>query len=1023
MPYKESIKFKINLFIFIFSFTMILSIVLVFWLANKQEIEQSGFNNAAITTKKVFAGLEQKMIRAKTLSMSLANLGEIMSSQSWDNKTVIKNLLDLEGHTKFIAGGGIWPAPYAFDITKERDSYFFGRDKEGILKFYNDYNNPNGAGYHNEEWYVPATLLKDGDAYWSKSYTDPYSYQPMVTVTVPMYKEENFIGVSTVDIMLDGIHGFLEESMKPFGGYGFLLDRNQKFISYPNLEKIKSSNILEGTVTFKEFVKKEQAYTELYKEVQNSTNKDLKNNKFDEETVAYLEKNSYQIQSEDAKIIASIINVKRSNEKETQFYINHILIEHDPILHEKSLAVLLVDPETKWKLVIVLPVKSVLAQSNKIFTNLIGTVFVLVTLLSLLGYFIMKKFILLPISSIATQLEELKTDNDLIVVQSNDEIGNLANKFNERTKLLINKTSSLRELTNSLEEKVAQRTHELSKQHDFLEMVINSTGNGIMVIDKDYNVTMMNDVIRNMLDPSIITDTKNIKCYQVSHHRNSACNSYMHPCPLDEAIKAKEVVKVIHTHYDADENEKIFELTATPLFDEDGEVKSIIETSHDVTDLVKAKKSLKYQANHDALTNLPNRNLFIDRLEQSLRHAERNSEKLAVLFLDLDNFKSINDSLGHIIGDEVLILLAEKLMLSVRKSDTVARLGGDEFCIIIDELKTLDTVIHIMQNLIHNISGPQSLSNQQVYLTFSIGISVYPNDAQDALTLLKYADTAMYKAKSEGKNNYQFYKTNMTQQALERMTLESHLYKALENNEIQVHYQIQMDAKQNRIIGMEALARWTHPELGIISPAKFIPLAEDIGYIKELGKWLMIQAIKDWSKWYEEGLNPGILSLNLSPVRLRDKNLLRSIKETIEKYKMPTEYLSFEITETHIMKNPEASIKLLNELSAMGIKISIDDFGTGYSSLSYLKKLPIDKLKIDRSFVMNLPNDENDAEICKTIISMTKNLNLTVIAEGVETQEQCDFMVENGCHDIQGYFFHMPSSAKDIEEKLKKNRV
>ncbi|MFA6195718.1 MAG: EAL domain-containing protein [Sulfurimonas sp.] len=560
---------------------------------------------------------------------------------------------------------------------------------------------------------------------------------------------------------------------------------------------------------------------------------------------------------------------------------------------------------------------------------------------------------------------------------------------------------------------------ELQKQHDFLQKVINGIGSSIMVINKDYTVSLMNIAAKEMLDENLIDNPSAPKCYEVSHHKNIPCESSSHPCPLTMVIEKKVQTKVLHRHSSMTGEEKIVELTVTPLFDEQGEVYAVIEAAHDITELKQTQNKLKFQAEHDSLTGLPNRVLFIDRIKQSINNAKRYHEKIAVLFIDLDHFKEVNDSLGHGIGDVLLETVSQKLNNIIRKSDTVARLGGDEFAIIINHFNHIDVVTSVVQNIMHTLHKPLLIKEHEIYASLSIGISVYPNDGLDADTLIKNADAAMYKVKNSGRNNYQFYTADMTERAFERVVLETQLRQSIEKNQLQVYYQIQMNAKENTIIGMEALVRWNHPDMGLVSPAKFIPLAEDTGFILQLDTWVMKESIAQFHKWKKEGLNPGVLSLNLCILKLEQDGFIQEIKDMIKKEEVDTSWLSFEVTESQIMKNPDRSIEKLNELNQLGIKLSIDDFGTGHSSLSYLKKLPIDKLKIDQSFIRDIPHDIDDVEITKTIIAMAKKLKLQVIAEGVETQEQIDFLLENDCNEIQGYFFHKPSRASEVQLRLK----
>ncbi len=461
-------------------------------------------------------------------------------------------------------------------------------------------------------------------------------------------------------------------------------------------------------------------------------------------------------------------------------------------------------------------------------------------------------------------------------------------------------------------------------------------------------------------------------------------------------------------------------------YDEEGMPIEIIGTILDVTTQIEVEQTLKeqkeilaHQVHHDALTGLPNRVLFNDRLGQAIYKAKRNKAQIAVFFIDLDHFKQINDSLGHDVGDEVLKNFTHRLQASVREEDTLARMGGDEFMLIMEKLQDPQSAVLLAEKIIEAMKAPMLIDEHHLFLTGSIGISLYPQDGESVQTLIKNADAAMYRAKDEGRNSYQFYTAEMTELAFERVLMESNLRRAVDNEELIVYYQPQIDAKSERIIGMEALIRWEHPELGLVAPNRFLPLAEETGLIVELDHWVMETAMAQMQKWYELGYHPGKIALNLSIKQLQEKEMLSILLEMIEKSGCSMENIELEVTEREMMKKPETSIARLHEISKMGISLALDDFGTGYSSLSYLKRLPIDKLKIDQSFVRDLPGDEEDAAITRAVIALAQSLNLEIVAEGVETEGQRDFMLENGCPNIQGYLYARPMPAEEIEKLLR----
>jgi len=413
-------------------------------------------------------------------------------------------------------------------------------------------------------------------------------------------------------------------------------------------------------------------------------------------------------------------------------------------------------------------------------------------------------------------------------------------------------------------------------------------------------------------------------------------------------------------------------------------------------------------ANYDLLTSLPNRALFHQRLQRSLVHAQRFNEGLAVLFIDLDRFKNVNDTLGHDTGDRVLQAVAERLKGCLREVDTLARLGGDEFAVLIEQVSDTRFVGSVARKLLKAVAEIIMLGDQEYQITASVGISTYPADGSDGTTLLKNADIAMYRAKEMGKNNSQFYAAAMNANSMVRLSLETGLRHALERGEFLLHYQPKVDIASGRISGMEALVRWMRPGLGMVSPADFIPLAEETGLIVPIGAWVLKAACERNRAWQRQGMPPLRVAVNLSARQFVQANLVSEVARVLDASGLAPASLELEITESMVMDNPERAIQTLRQLKSMGISLAIDDFGTGYSSLGYLKRFPIDNIKIDRSFIKDIPRNNDDAIITRTIIDMTHNLRLKVIAEGVETVAQLDFLRAHGCDEIQGYYFSRP---------------
>ncbi|MCP3851710.1 MAG: EAL domain-containing protein, partial [Gammaproteobacteria bacterium] len=564
----------------------------------------------------------------------------------------------------------------------------------------------------------------------------------------------------------------------------------------------------------------------------------------------------------------------------------------------------------------------------------------------------------------------------------------------------------------------------IKEERAFLQSIINGVADPILVIGKNHQVQLMNKSAK-VLSPQQDISAQYQTCHHITHHIDHACDDKNHQCPLKIVQKTGKPTTVLHKHIVNDGSIRSFEIIASPLFNQNNEIDSIVQVSRDITEhldiqneLQEKKNHLDHLAHYDNLTKLPNRLLLSDRLSQTIKQAHRDMQKVAVLFIDLDHFKEINDSLGHNVGDIILKKTAARLKLCVRETDTVARLGGDEFTIILTNINDNNIIIDIANKIIHSLQNSFFVNEHELYVTSSIGISIYPSDAGSVENLLRNADAAMYKAKDKGRNTYQFYTEDMTQKAFEHILMESNLRHALENNELILYYQPQVNGHTHQIIGMEALVRWQHPQLGLISPDRFIPLAEKTGLIIPLGERVFDLATKQMTLWRQTQKINARVAINLSAKQLQQKNIVEILLNKLKENDCKPNWIEFEITENYIMENPEQAISILQKLQDTGIEISIDDFGTGYSSLSYLKRLPINKLKIDKSFVRDIVKDEDDRIIITSTISLAKNMKLNVIAEGVETIEQKEFILEKGCEMIQGYYYSKPVPEQKMTQLL-----
>ena len=452
-----------------------------------------------------------------------------------------------------------------------------------------------------------------------------------------------------------------------------------------------------------------------------------------------------------------------------------------------------------------------------------------------------------------------------------------------------------------------------------------------------------------------------------------------------------------------------------------GGASTVWAVCRDITERKNAQQELHKLAHHDILTGLPNRVLLEDRLQQTKALSHRMNSRFAVLFLDLDRFKMINDTLGHSVGDELLRLVAGRLRKTLRETDTVARIGGDEFIILLSSVHDCGDISSLSDKILKSMIVPFKLRDHELFVTISLGISIYPDDGKDTEDIVKKADIAMYHAKSMGRNNFQFYNSDMDQNASRRFVISNSLRRGLEQNEFRVFYQPKVEVASGRIVAMEALVRWQHPELGLLSPVEFIQLAEENGLIMQLGEWVLRESCLQNVRWQSEGIKDLRVAVNLSGYQLQHTALLATIRTVLTQTGMSPDHLELEITESVIMQNADFAVLVLNSLSELGIHISVDDFGTGYSSLAHLKRFSVKTLKIDKSFVRDVDLNSTDAAIVTAIIAMGNSLNLNVIAEGVETQSQYDFLKFNNCDQVQGFLFSRPLPPDELMELLRKN--
>ena len=573
-----------------------------------------------------------------------------------------------------------------------------------------------------------------------------------------------------------------------------------------------------------------------------------------------------------------------------------------------------------------------------------------------------------------------------------------------------------RAIRNIIEREIARL--ELFNEKERAQVTLNSIGDAVLSTDIDGNVTYLNVVAEHM--------TGWTRKEAVGHRFDvvfqiiDGATHKPSPNPMALAIQQDRTVglKANCILVRRDGYECAIEDSAAPIHDRDGQVTGAVIVFHDVSMARSMVLEMSHLAQHDALTDLPNRLLLNDRLTQAISLACRNHHQLAILYLDLDGFKNINDSLGHPVGDKLLQSVALCLSAAVRKSDTVSRQGGDEFVILLPEVAHAADAAITAEKVLTELKMTHSIGEHRLRVTVSIGISTYPGNGDDAETLIKNADTAMYHAKQCGRDNYQFFKPDMSLRAVERQSLEGQLRYALERHELFLQYQPKVNLKTGAIIGVEALLRWQHPERGLLLPEQFLTIAEDTGMIVAIGQWVLREACGQTREWLDAGLLAVPVSVNISSLEFRSEQFLEHVQVALKDTCLDPRYLELELTETVLMRHAESTTYTLGRLKAIGVRLTVDDFGTGYSSLSYLTRFPIDSLKLDQSFVHNIITGSNDAIIISSVISMAKSLKQSVIAEGVETIEQLAFLQAHDCDEGQGYYFSRPAAAHQFANLL-----
>lgn len=1083
----NSLQFKIPA-VFIVAFVLVLvAIFAVFSTIGKNLLQQQAHEAVVLSGKNMVAQLGKRIALAESLATALANLGETLEREEALTRKVVEHVMNYEGMEAFIAGGGLWPEPHRFDPEVERRSFFWGRDANGVLRYYDDYNDPAGSGYHHEEWYVPARYLRQGEVFWSKSYMDPYSYQPMVTVTVPMFRDQSFYGVATIDLKLEGLKATLAEISKSFGGYAFAVDRNGKFLSFPDESLTKIYGIHPERGPTEEFIDvnalaaKGPEFEPLAAIVNSAIEQVLSDadalQSYDSAVGRRIAEDSYQVGEREAQLIAAVLAVSREPDRMPSSPPSPVLIKNDILLGEPVFAAIFDMPVTAWKIVAVMPYSEAVKTADLIYVNLISAMGAVMLVSLLLMLMIVRRVLVKPVADMSKQLQLLAetpdSEHKQLEVSDRGELGRLAFWFNRRSQQLLQVQSELRQIQEELEQRVADRTAKLEQEIQRRRLAEAARDERVARVERQHLAIVDLSLKGAEFEGDVVAAARAINeiAAQVLGVSRSSVWLINEAGTVLEAVDQYEVatgthergVELILDHYPAyyaelrtqryiavsdvltDERTRDLrdyarhygiaalldspvrmggELCGVLCFGdvntgrqwEDDEIRFAGEIADQFVQVLgdaeraRSEAQIRKLAFYDPLTGLANRRLLQETLTHELEVARRHGVYGALVYLDLDNFKTLNDSLGHHVGDELLAQLSERLRAALRREDVAARLGGDEFVVLItgetdSKQQAAEAAMYVAKKIQNAICTPYRLHGYEHTVTSSIGITLYPEDGASGADVLRQADTAMYRAKEEGRNSIRFYNEQMQAEADNRLRLEKELREGLRQNQFEIYLQPQVDCR-GELVAAEALVRWNHPAKGLVSPAKFIPVAEETGLILDLGAWILRQAC-DFSKQCELCQ----IAVNISPMEFRQQDFIGRFARIVQETGVDASRLTIELTESIVIENIADTVDKMHALKEMGVQIAIDDFGTGYSSLAYLKRLPIDQLKVSNEFVRDITVDSSDAVIVDTILSMARHLGLAVVAEGVETREQLDFLEQKGCPILQGHYFSQPLSA------------
>lgn len=993
----HNLQFRVN---FLFATALIFSlvaVVTVFLLFGRDMLIERDRKLVEQTGALVVAELEAQVVHAETLVQAIASSAAAAPlSPEQMNQQLYQQLADSHS-PNFIAGGGIWPEPGRLIPGVERASLFWGRDAEGQLQFFNDYNQPDEPAYFRTEWYAPVRYLNAHHCYWSRAYADPYTLMPMVTCSAPVRRNGQFWGVATVDVKLSGMTAFLGERLAGIGGYGVLLDRNEGLLALPQMSEGRISSIALTDQAGSDY---RQIWLDGdFKPLQQMMQQRLK---------IISDKPRQRLQS---KLLAQSDDIDPSEAlKIADYLITHVGVNHpeslpaqtlmlmgDPLYSERAQVSLISLTHVDWLLALVVPDRIAVANADRLaFQGMAALVGAVMLGLLLVGYQVQNSLVV-PLKLMINRLRVSGAEPVRLDESAGFELGQLAQAYNQQQQAL----------------QASQAV--INESRLCLQSMMDTATDGIVTLDPSGCILEINPSAAQLLGDGA-ERLRGTDFRQLFSQRAQT--------PVVEGLE--QIINAQQLRISQLEAE--LRGVAIPLYIElsmsgwQAAGRSHITVfMRDITERKTAEQRVHYMATRDSLTGLYNRYQLAERLATGLKVAQRHHQKLAVLFIDLDHFKDVNDRLGHQAGDQLLMGVAERLLLSRRAEDSVARLGGDEFAVVLQDIQQTADASAAAEQIVQALLQPFWLEGEACYVGASVGITLYPDNASSADELLKQADSAMYLAKEEGRNTWRFYAPEQHQKQQQRRHMLAELSEAISRQQLVLYYQpmVQAVAADPRCapVAFEALLRWQHPEFGTVSPMVLVPLAEEAGLMADIGHWVVEEACAQLARWQKEGLGLCQLSVNVSAQQLQQGNFETGLARLLGNYQLSAEQIRLEITESLLISDDCAA--QLHRLDELGATLAIDDFGTGYSSLSYLQRFPVSVIKLDRSFVDEMDNSASSQTICQAVISLAHSLGMEVVAEGVETAVQQKMLQQMGCDQLQGNLFTRPLPAGQAIEWLK----